>query len=588
MMSGTRRVELLAQPGWYREESLRPLTGTEGLCVMCIGDDGSMYEGLIGFIGAGNMAHAMVHNLVRGGVVLASQIVVANKQNERRITELVDSYGVGRAKSVDEIVRRCSTLILATKPFQVAEAMEPVAGSFSPGQLLVSLAAGVSMSYLKALTGPGVQVVRAMPNTPVEVGEGVVVLSRAEDVPECLASRVEALFERAGRVFWASEEQMDLITAISGSGPAYFYLLAEQLARAGTQMGLEQSLSRELARQTLVGAGELLKRSDRDAEELLRLVVTPGGTTAAALRVFEARHLGEVVAEAISSAARRSGEMAGVTDRLEIKASRRIVAKLGSSTVVGADGDFNHDTMAKLVAEMAHLHHRGRQIILVSSGAIACAKRLFAHDASSGLSDKQALSAIGQPLLMRYYESAFEAHGIAVAQVLLTREDFDNPKRAELCRSTLLQLLSRGIIPIINENDTVAIDEIVLGDNDTLSSRVAILIASDLLVLLTDTDGLYTKDPKIADDAHVISQVTPQDTPGADSIESTGGMITKLRAARLASDSGIPVVIANGSSQSVLSGVLEGREIGTFFPRRRAAGSDSGPTRERANDHSGK
>lgn len=536
----------------------------------------------IGFIGAGNMASAMIRNLVAGNLIDGSQIMAVNKQNRARLDSLERLYGIRPAKSVSELVSCCTIVVLATKPFQASEAMEPVRGMFKPDQLLVSVAAGVPVPYLQSLVGANVPVVRAMPNTPVQVGEGAVVLSAGQDVSERDKERAEMLFAQAGRVFWADESQMDLVTAISGSGPAYFYLLAEELARAGTRLGLEEHLSRELARQTLVGAGELLKHSDSDAEELLSQVVTPGGTTAAALRVFEARHLGEVVAEAISSAARRSGEMASISERLELRLSRRIVVKLGSSTVMGPDRKFNDKTMRDLSGEIAQMINEGRQVIVVSSGAIACGLSRVSSDPVTSLTDKQVLSAIGQPLLMRHYESIFESHGITVAQVLLTKEDISNPKRADLCRNTLLQLLSRGIVPIVNENDTVAIDEIVLGDNDTLSAQVAMLVSADLLVLLTDTDGLYTQDPKMTTSARVISHVgrwTPSviDFAGPSSLSSvTGGMATKVRAATFAAEHGIPSVIANGSTEGILRSILQGQEVGTFFSKRQLQPGASG------------
>jgi pyrroline-5-carboxylate reductase len=273
----------------------------------------------IGFIGAGNMASAVIRNVVAGGLIDGSRIMAVNKENRERLAHLQRAYGVLPASGVEEIVRKCSIIVLATKPFQVEEALHPVAGKLRRGQVLVSVAAGVPIHRLQMLAGPEATVIRAMPNTPVQVGEGAVVFAAAEGVSEDAKARAGTLFAHAGRVFWTEEDQMDVVTAISGSGPAYFYLLADQLAEAGLKLGLDHHLAQALARQTLVGAGELLKSTNARTEELLGQVVTPGGTTAAALNVFEARQLGEVVAEAISSAARRSGELAGVSERLEMR-----------------------------------------------------------------------------------------------------------------------------------------------------------------------------------------------------------------------------------------------------------------------------
>jgi glutamate 5-kinase len=216
-------------------------------------------------------------------------------------------------------------------------------------------------------------------------------------------------------------------------------------------------------------------------------------------------------------------------------------------------------------------------VIIVSSGAIACGKSLVG-DEDSTVTDKQVLASIGQPLLMRHYETVFEAFGIKVAQVLLTKEDLSNQKRADLCRNTLYRLLSRGVVPIINENDTVAIEEIVLGDNDTLSAQVSVLVGADLLVLLTDTEGLYNENPRTARAPKVISHVgrfTPSvlDIAGlSDSPAGTGGMATKVRAAGMASEHGIPSIIANGAAEDILLSIVQGKEVGTFFSRSHGQG----------------
>jgi pyrroline-5-carboxylate reductase len=526
----------------------------------------------IGFIGIGNMGGAMIRNLMAGGLREGWRMLAVNKANRPRIEGVQKDYGVEPASDVQDLVQRSTIVVLATKPFQVAEALEPVKGTFKKGQILISVAAGVPIAYLRALLGEEVVVVRAMPNTPVQVGQGAVVLAADGDVSEDVRARAGAVFEQAGRVYWADEGQMDIVTAISGSGPAYFYLLAEQLAKAGTRLGLEDNLARELARQTMVGAGELLKRSDTDAEHLLSQVVTPGGTTAAALSVFEARQLGEVVAEAISSAARRSEQMSSVAERLEMKFARRIVVKVGSPTVVRPDLSFNETVVRGIASQIARLQAEGRQVVIVSSGAIACGKSLVGDDDST-LTDKQVLASIGQPLLMRHYETVFESFGLKVAQVLLTKEDLSSGKRADLCRNTLYRLLSRGVVPIINENDTVAIDEIVLGDNDNLSAQVSVLVSADLLVLLTDTEGLYNENPRTSLSPKVISHVgrfTPSvlDIAGlADSPTGTGGMATKVRAAGMASENGIQSIIANGAAEDILISILQGKEVGTFFSR---------------------
>jgi glutamate 5-kinase len=270
-------------------------------------------------------------------------------------------------------------------------------------------------------------------------------------------------------------------------------------------------------------------------------------------------------------------EQESVAERLAMRGSRRVVVKVGSSTITGPDGRFNDHLVAKLVAQLAELHGEGRQVVLVSSGAVACGRNSVTAETDASASDKQAFAAIGQPVLMSRYETMFLSHGITIAQILLTREDFSDSRRAATCRSTLATLLARGIVPIVNENDTTAVDEIVVGDNDTLAAEVARLAGADLLVLLTDTDGLYTADPRRSAGATVIDLVgrsTTQATLVAGPTSSklgTGGMATKVRAAALAASLGIAAVIANGSSDSVIRLILEGRQVGTLFSRRPVA-----------------
>lgn len=242
--------------------------------------------------------------------------------------------------------------------------------------------------------------------------------------------------------------------------------------------------------------------------------------------------------------------------------------------MTAADGQPNRRRLADLAAQIAELLSGGRAVVLVTSGAIGAGRgRLGWQERKRRLSipEKQAAAAVGQPLLMQVYEGLFQELGLTVAQVLLTRGDVADRQRYLNARHTLSTLLDHGVVPIINENDTVAVEELKFGDNDTLSALVASLLEADLLVLLTDTEGLYTADPRVDSSArliHTVERITPEleaaaggaGTPGA-----TGGMITKLQAARLATAGGIPVVIASSAKERVLLRLLEGEELGTYF-----------------------
>lgn len=258
--------------------------------------------------------------------------------------------------------------------------------------------------------------------------------------------------------------------------------------------------------------------------------------------------------------------------RSALREAKTVVVKVGTRTLTHATGKLNLSLMEKVVRELAELAKQGRNVVLVSSGAVAAGiGRLGLASKPQTTPEKQAAAAIGQGLLIQMYEKLFAEYGLVVAQVLLTRDDFDDRKRYLNSRNTLQALLQYGAVPVINENDTVAVEEIEFGDNDTLSALVASILDADLLVLLSDIDGLYSANPKRDDSAEligVVEQITPEILKLAgESSEAlaTGGMITKLIAAEMATNSGIPMVIAHGAGPDVLQRILAGEDVGTFF-----------------------
>lgn len=250
----------------------------------------------------------------------------------------------------------------------------------------------------------------------------------------------------------------------------------------------------------------------------------------------------------------------------------RLVVKIGSSTLTAGTDRLNRPQMLELVRQMAHLHSQGIDIVVVSSGAMASGREALGFP--KGRKDipfKQVLAAVGQARLMQVWDQLFSLYGLIVAQTLLTREDLADRQRYLNARNTLLALLERRVVPIVNENDVVGVDEIKIGDNDNLSALVANAIDADLLVLLTDIAGLYTADPRADPQATLIPEVTDINAsiealggkPGSE--RGVGGMQTKIQAARLATESGVAVVIADGSLPDVLERLARGEAIGTRF-----------------------
>ncbi|MQL53824.1 glutamate 5-kinase [Desulfofundulus thermobenzoicus] len=251
---------------------------------------------------------------------------------------------------------------------------------------------------------------------------------------------------------------------------------------------------------------------------------------------------------------------------------RRVVVKVGSSSLIYPTGRPNLSQMEKLVRQLADLHNQGREVLLVTSGAIGVGQyRLGYTRRPKTIPEKQAAAAVGQGMLVHIYEKFFAEYGVTVGQVLLTREDFSDRRRFLNARNTLYTLLRLGVVPVINENDTVAVEEIKLGDNDNLAALVSTLVDADLLILLSDIDGLYEADPRHCREARLIDQVreiTPElekCAGGAGTSLGTGGIVTKLQAARIAMHSGIITVLARSTEPDVVRRVVSGESLGTIF-----------------------
>lgn len=262
------------------------------------------------------------------------------------------------------------------------------------------------------------------------------------------------------------------------------------------------------------------------------------------------------------------------TYREAIKDKKRIVIKIGSSSLQHPEtGDLDYIKMEVLVRELCNLHNQGKDVVLVTSGAIACGKKAVSiKEGDNPIAVKQACAAIGQARLMMTYQKIFAEYNQVTAQILMTKNTIvDNLNRVNAV-NTFTELLKLGVIPIVNENDTVATYEIEIGDNDSLSAIVAALIGADLLILLSDIDGLYTDNPRNNPAAEFIPVVERIDerilsmgTRDAGSEVGTGGMNTKLIAARIATAAGADMIIANSSDVRIIHRIMDGREYGTIF-----------------------
>lgn len=263
-------------------------------------------------------------------------------------------------------------------------------------------------------------------------------------------------------------------------------------------------------------------------------------------------------------------------NRDTLKDSKRIVIKIGSSTITHeATGGLNLLKLEKLVRVVTDLRNQGKEVVMVSSGAIAVGRKaLGLQTKPTETSVKQACAAVGQAKLMMVYEKLFAEYNQIPAQVLMTKYTMINDISRQNAQNTFRELLKLGVIPIVNENDTVSTDELIvlnLGDNDTLSALVSALVEADLLILMSDIDGLYTDDPHFNPDAKFIpcvDKITEElENMGKGSASSvgTGGMATKISAAKIATYAGTNMVIANGEDITLINDIIEGKEVGTLF-----------------------
>ena len=261
--------------------------------------------------------------------------------------------------------------------------------------------------------------------------------------------------------------------------------------------------------------------------------------------------------------------------REALKKAKRIVIKVGTSTITYANGKRNFSQIDRLAREISDLQNQGKEMILVTSGAVAVGvDRMGLPGKPKTIPGKQAAAAVGQGVLMHTYEKFFADYGQIVAQVLITKTEAIDRHRYTNTRNTFMELMRQRVIPIVNENDVVALDELKIGDNDNMSALAAGIVDAALVIILSDVDGLYTANPQTHPDAVIVpevAEITPEieaSAGGVGSARGTGGMATKIQAAKAATSSGIHLVIASGTEKNAITRVLQGEELGTLFVSR--------------------
>ncbi|GED68920.1 pyrroline-5-carboxylate reductase [Brevibacillus reuszeri] len=265
--------------------------------------------GRIGFLGAGSIVEAMLSGILKKGLLSTDRLLVSNRNNRERLKELADSYGVQYTQDKLEVARSSDILILAIKPKDAQEALRELRGVVHTGQLVISVVAGVSTTLIGEWLGVNCPIVRTMPNTSSAVGLSATGLAANPFVTEEQLQQATCLFEAIGTVYTVAEEELDIITGLSGSGPAYIYYLVEAMMAAGATAGLDREMARQLTLQTVIGAAQMLLETRADPAILRKQVTSPGGTTQAGLEVLEAYQFQQGVTAAILRASERSREM---------------------------------------------------------------------------------------------------------------------------------------------------------------------------------------------------------------------------------------------------------------------------------------
>ena len=264
---------------------------------------------IIGFLGAGSMAEAIVSGLLKQGVYPPEQIVVTNRSNRERLRDWQARYGIHIETDAAALLRRCSHLVLAMKPKDMPEAMATIRPHLRKEHVLLSVAAGITTGWLEAQCGLDIPVVRTMPNTSAAVGCSATAACLGKYAGEAEKRWTEKVFQAIGTLVWVEEGRMDAVTAVAGSGPAYFYAMVETLEQAAREQGLPPEVARQLSRQTFIGAARLLEESGEDPAVLREKVTSPGGTTMAGLARMSECGFHEAVQEAVRAAAQRSREL---------------------------------------------------------------------------------------------------------------------------------------------------------------------------------------------------------------------------------------------------------------------------------------
>ena len=510
------------------------------------------------------MGGALACGLVRKGDFPSGDLTVT----ARHAASLKKFSSLGIRTSLDnaEATAEAEKVFIAVKPWQIAEVAAQIAPVSGNGQSkadgakkhIVSIAPGISPEDLKRLFGQDAAISYAIPNTAAKNGESMTFVSHVSATAEMRKS-LEELLERVGKVSVVPTEQLLAGTAAASCGIAYALRYISAASEGALQAGLEPEVATGAIVQTVKGAVSLMEKgsgkassggSMPDPEAEIDKVTTPGGMTLRGLAAMEQAGFSDAVRKGIAAGAAKG---------------RRIVVKVGSNVLTRDDGSLDTTRVSSIVDQIAALKDRGFDVVLVTSGAVACGRALVGENRKlDEVQRRQLYSAIGQVRLMDLYSQFFGDHGILVGQVLTQKKNFTGKKEYLNQRGCVEVMLQSGVLPVVNENDTVSITELMFTDNDELSGLVAAMVGAETLVILSNVDGLWSAEPG-QKGAHIIRKVLPGDSAESAILPSKsssgrGGMASKCLTARKAAGDGIHVLIANGKAPDILTRLFDDPE----------------------------
>jgi len=505
----------------------------------------------ITFIGAGNMGGSAARAFVKYGVANPADVTVTAKHETS--LEKFRHLGINATLDNAEAVKDADIVIFAVKPWIMEDAIAQSRDNLDFNrQIIVSFAPGVSsenlLQWLRKADGALPHLAYVIPNTAIEIAESMTFIAPVSTDKE-QTDILKKIFGKLGSCTVVEENMMLAGTSIASCGIAYAMRYISAAAEGGKELGLPAKDIDRIVCQTVTGASKLISEHKSNPEHEIDKVTTPGGLTLKGLAAMERAGFTESVKKGLSAISPKKS---------------RIVVKIGSNALTRPDGALDTTRMSSIVDQIVSLKKSGYEIILVSSGAVACGRSLIPENRKlNKVQQRQLYSALGQVRLMDMYYTLFGDYGVNVGQILTMKKNFSTKKERFNMQSCMEVMLQSGVVPVVNENDTISITELMFTDNDELSGLMARLMGADCLILLSNVDGVCDAMPE--EGGKVIRTIRPEDsTPeGISTVTSKsgrGGMMSKYKtAAKLASD-GIRVMIANGRRNNILIDLLNDPE----------------------------